>query len=1124
MSRPVEIAAIASHNGNRQSIYNTVRYHLLLAKQYVAPVRTAAGQQALIREWPGLAARPKLLDGQLEVLRNYTKAQNKRNERARAAEEQRRIDEEIRQAAERARARKAADFQRRSESAKKAAETRRARANPFLNLPTTAARTRVVQQPFSNSAGKRISFAEAKRSGFDNIRIHASSAEELVKIVKGMAKSGTFRNYRLYFQDQEVPRLVYGWTPVLLRAASAEVLKNAILKMIKSAMSTSHGEQSGKAFEGEYTAITPERVLSKVTIRTSSSSGGCRKETTERHVLELANGVKADVFSPSSRDNNCGINIFRHFDSNLPSALSIRKMLGVKSGAEITTEQMYKIAEMVKLRLLIIDAELRDVRTGESISKDNILDGGYQLTIVLYQNHYYQFLRFNSSEQKYCPDCARSYVKAHVCKATRVEHVKLQREFKKNGKQDDTREIVYFTADLETRPDYENANYVGTTPFYRHHATLAALCYEQNGVLSTEHFLGLDCITRMLEAIKAKLNDRQRAVVHFHNGSKFDHYFVLDVVMDDPKFDINYSVIKGSRLLSLNYDFGKIICLDSCNLFTDSLDSLCKAFKVQQKKLKAIEVDGKEMGTMAICLMNKHQNPQQWADWLQTPEGESFRTAYITYCEMDCVSLYELLTIAAKQVDGLANSVVSKVEMNAEKSKYIRSRINLRTAITLSGFSDKLFKDLNKTVKARKNGEVIVKSTFWEPSDEDPELLELISASKCGGISEVFQPGIHTGKKGENVACFDVVSLYASVMEHCEFPDPTEKPNLTTEYVPGKFGVYLCRNIKQATKHIMDYPATANGARDWKQPELAEATLTSIDMERMWKHGSTFEVINGCYWERKTTPFKDIVGAYNAEKMNQDALKKAKSPEYNEALRTASKFMSNSLFGRQLMEIETSEYVKLESCEDVNHEKATELLISKGQLVAKLAAGKKYGTIQLGTFILAHSRHLMQTYFDMVGRENVIATETDSIYTTVRAGQRLYDAGVVKKELGLLECEFDDCELAMFTGKKQYFVKNANEGGKLITKMKCKGVPKKSSNDIATEDFIHLSQIVYEDILYRGESIVNDILVFKRNLLTNAGSYLSIGRERKYLKADSKLTYQKYFHSLESSTMELLVR
>jgi hypothetical protein len=966
------------------------------------------------------------------------------------------------------------------------------------------------------------------------VRIHARSAEELVKIVLGMSKAGTFRNYRLYFQDQEVPRLVYGSTQLLQRNSAKSAVKNAVVTVVKKAMASTHDEQSGKAFDDDYNGITPERVLSKVTIRTTTPTGGCRRDTTEKIVLTLANDVKVEVFSPPSKDNNCGINIFRHFDSNMSSALSIRKMLGVKSGSEISVEQMYKIAEMVKLRLLIIDAELRNVRTGEPISKDNILSSGSQLTIVLYQSHYYQFLRFHNAEQKYCNSCARAYVKDHVCKAERVEHVKKQRDFKKNGRQDDTREIVYFTADLETRPDYQNASYVGTTPFYRHYATLAALCYkDENGVLATSNFLGLDCIERMMTAIKAKLSDRQRAVVHFHNGSKFDHYFVLDVLMDDEKFDINYSVVKGSRLLSLNYDFSKITFLDSCNLFTDSLDSLCKAFKVQQKKLKAIEVDGKEMDTMAICLMNapsapsKHLSPQQWVEWLQTPEGDSIRNAYITYCEMDCVSLFELLTIASTQVDSLAHSVVDKAKLPQDKDQYVRSRINLRTAITLSGFSDKLFKDMNKRISKSKPVEgreqtVMAKSMLWEPTDEDPELLELISNSKCGGISEVFQPGMHTGEKGANVCCFDVVSLYASVMEQREFPDPTEKPTLTEKYVPGKFGVYLCRNIKQATKHIMDYPATSKGARDWKKPELAEATLTSIDMERMWKHGSTFDVIKGCYWNHKSRPFKLIVGAYNAEKMHQDELKKAKSPEYNEALRTASKFMSNSLFGRQLMEIETSEYVKLESCEDVNHEKATELLISKGQLVAKLAAGKKYGTIQLGTFILAHSRDLMQTYFDIVGRENVIATETDSIYTTVRAGQRLIDAGVVKKELGLLECEFDDCELAMFTGKKQYFVKNANEGGKLITKMKCKGVPKSSTNDLATDKFIHLSQLVYEDILYRGESIVNDILVFKRNLLTNAGSYLSVGRERKYLKADSKLQYQQYFHSQEETLVQSL--
>lgn len=1094
---------------------DAIRYFLLKNRnQYIAPIGVSTERKRIFDEEYKMDA-PALTQAQMSELKRKDTAVRQANHRIRQMGVAAQVAPEVaipavqRPLVPQPVARVTPEML--SERAKRAAATRRRnkeaaadinqQAQAIMNIAVEPVQLRQRQAPFQlrNVFNRQVTFAEAAKGNFDNIRIQASNVDDLMKAITQMAKNPSFRSLRLYFNDYEVPRLNFGSTKVFQRV-DLSGLREAIRRVIARALEADKDHYNEEAGE-----LNMARILSSVIIKTSRPAGGCSKHKDEIMTLTLANDVKCEVFNPCSKDNNCGLNIYRHINSNLGSAASLRKKYGLKSGSHVHFEKMVEIANEMKVEVLLFDNQLFDIVNQKQLSKEEISESKATVKIILNNEHYYLYKGF--TEQKYCQNCKRAYLKKHTCSEARIEHIKQQAEYKKRGSEADSREIVYFAFDLETRPDYSNYSLVGDVKFYKHYATLACVA-NNSGVRS---FLGMNCIDEMLNYIKGQLTTNQRAVLHAHNGSRFDNYFVLDYLMKDPKFWVNDALIKGSRLLSMRYDYGLLTFLDSYNILSESLESLCKGFKVPVQKIKELEVDGKIMSSMQICLYRKDLTPIQWIDYLQKV-NHSLKDAYIEYCNADAVSLYQLMEIAASQINKLAKSVIPKYNLSQKMAEYVEKRINVREAVTLSGFSDKLFKDCSKWMDSKGN----VRSSFWAPVEgKDDYAINLISRSKCGGISEVFQAGIHTGNKGENVCCFDVVSLYASCMQNCDFPDPKEKPTDTKQYIQGKFGVYLCRNIKQATKVIMDYPASVEGRRDWKQPSIAEAVLTNIDIDRMLAHGSTMDIIEGIYWEKKAKVFNKVVGTYNAEKMRQDQLKKEKSPDYNEALRTASKFMANSLFGRQLMEIETSEYLKVESVEDVIHEMASEFIVSNGDILAKVPKEKKYGTIQLGTFILAHSRDLMQKYFDIVGRENVIATETDSIYTSVKAGQRLIDAGVVKKELGFLEQEFSDCEKAIFTGKKQYYVKNADEGGKLITKMKCKGIPKASLSDDAENKFIHLSEVLYEELLDKGVYHVANILQFKRDLFHSNGSGITIGRAEKRLTLDAKLSYFQYFHTLQ---------
>ena len=108
-----------------------------------------------------------------------------------------------------------------------------------------------------------------------------------------------------------------------------------------------------------------------------------------------------------------------------------------------------------------------------------------------------------------------------------------------------------------------------------------------------------------------------------------------------------------------------------------------------------------------------------------------------------------------------------------------------------------------------------------------------------------------------------------------------------------------------------------------------------------------------------------------------------------------------------------------------------------------------YAPIQFGVFILAHSRELMQDYFEIIGKDNVIASETDSIYSRKSALHNLlvstHPLYRIGKELGNMDLEENNIIDSYFLGKKCYALKiqGKDKDGKVTvkTKFRLKGVP-----------------------------------------------------------------------------------
>jgi hypothetical protein len=303
----------------------------------------------------------------------------------------------------------------------------------------------------------------------------------------------------------------------------------------------------------------------------------------------------------------------------------------------------------------------------------------------------------------------------------------------------------------------------------------------------------------------------------------------------------------------------------------------------------------------------------------------------------------------------------------------------------------------------------------------------------------------------------------------------------------------------------MDYPVKVKGACNWKEKHIEEAYLTNVDIERMLKHGSTMEIHEGYFWEETFSPFKKMLTVFTNEKMKQDKLDFEKSPEYNNELREICKLMGNSLFGRQLMTIEPSIYHQVKCITDVELDNNdNSILWTQSGLMVKQKGEEENGCIQFGVFILAYSRDLMQKYFDIVGRENVIATETDSVFLPTFALDKVKEH--IGKKLGMLDYEFNNCEEAIFAGKKFYFIENADGKKGKKDKMRCKG-----------QQANHLSKEVYTNVLFQGKHLTKGILQFQRMLFGQDFTGILISENvEKTLKRDTKLTYYTYTHDTQT--------
>lgn len=505
-------------------------------------------------------------------------------------------------------------------------------------------------------------------------------------------------------------------------------------------------------------------------------------------------------------------------------------------------------------------------------------------------------------------------------------------------------------------------------------------------------------------------------------------------------------------------------------------------------------------------------------DLIVNVEAEKYLEQYVKYCEMDCESLVELWTNFVKSEMKLLDTKQTRdkgIRFQNSFSKEVHEDIrNKRSSIiyikdierfpTIQAFTKQVFYAYNKVAvwekveKKKKDGTKIsynkIKEFTGHILEQLPEdAFNFIKRTAIGGISDVQYPGLHLG----NLTLFDVVSLYPNNMiqpapETILNEDGT--PNMEFqqfgcgeiswtgegEFIEDKVGFYLIENIVSPDKHsttICDIPKynEEKSSLDWRWKENPSAMIAASDIKRMRRNGYTFSITKGLYFAEKFNPFTEFVSIMIDEKKKQDVLNKTGDSTYNQALREVCKLMANALFGKML-EAKVEKNAKyLDSLDDKffeDHPLETLGVAWKGErCLVKWEEQKKDAPIHLGAMILAYSRNQMMNFFDLVGRENIIATETDSMYVHKDKLKALKDSKHpiyrIGSDLGNMKLEDEKGATILnncyFLGKKCYHVEFTSDEKeqfgevikpeKIKTKMAWKGVPKKK---LTKEKYVEL--------------------------------------------------------------------
>jgi hypothetical protein len=306
--------------------------------------------------------------------------------------------------------------------------------------------------------------------------------------------------------------------------------------------------------------------------------------------------------------------------------------------------------------------------------------------------------------------------------------------------------------------------------------------------------------------------------------------------------------------------------------------------------------------------------------------------------------------------------------------------------------------------------------------------------------------------------------LFPSGKDHGE-------PERVEEYVPGSVGLYRVKVHSQPWPTVLPR-REVDKPLDWTYRGEFETQATHTDIELIREKGGSVTVLSGLVWPvARRTLFRPFILDLAAKKNEQDALKAAKSPLYNPALRELYKLLMNSASGKtaqrnydDCVELAVGSRAQL-AAEQRMVAGSVEWVPIGGEtclLIGKKPADRVYKRTTakpsiLAVLIYSYSRALL---WKTLLQHNAIYSDTDSAvlrvadYEQMRQALPDLDPTGRSKELGDLEEELRELgprdetrDRAYFIAPKDYAVLAYDAAGKpvpKIGKLRMKGVNQRS--------------------------------------------------------------------------------
>jgi hypothetical protein len=492
--------------------------------------------------------------------------------------------------------------------------------------------------------------------------------------------------------------------------------------------------------------------------------------------------------------------------------------------------------------------------------------------------------------------------------------------------------------------------------------------------------------------------------IYIHNFSKFDAIFLIKYLVEIGKCD---PVIHKGKFISFKFkpnwkkDFGYITFLDSYLLLPSSLKDLSRSFSVDNPKdlfpilFNSIDYKG-EVPKIEYFKEVSNLDYENYKDSFKHKIW-NFKEEAEKYCILDCISLFQVLNKFSILI-------------------WDKFKLNIQNHPTLPSLAFAIFR--SKHLKL---------SSIYQISGKiDKDIRE----GYTGGSTDMFIPKPLIGDK---IYCYDVNSLYPSVMKNNPYPvgNPTyfEGDILKSESNP--FGFFYCKiKTPENLLHpiLQLHHKTNNGIRTISPLGTWEGMYFSEELYNAQKYGYKFEVLRGYLFE------KDNIFDSYINDLYELRLTYPKTDPMN----YTAKLLLNSLYGRFGMD---DNFNTIEIINQKSLDKLTELnfdIESITQLNSKyLVSYNKHKelkhdfdsnikthniNIAIAAAVTAYARNHMSRFKNNPLFPNLYYSDTDSLYFD----RPLPDSFISKTELGLLKLEgiYDQ---ALFLAPKVYALKNNNE-------------------------------------------------------------------------------------------------